>query len=67
MSGAVSDPDRYVRENKDTLVRIIKHGDDEFVRGLALAAIVRYGDEPLLHDIEHAIDRAKQDLGESVQ
>ncbi|OLZ42002.1 hypothetical protein A6E15_13890 [Natrinema saccharevitans] len=66
MSEADSDPDQYVQENKDTLVRIIKHGDDKFVRGLALAAIIRYGDEPLLHDIEHEIDRAKQDMEERV-
>lgn len=65
MTQNTSNPDRYVRDNKETLVRIIKHGDDEFVRGLALAAIIRYGDEPLLQDVEHEINRAKQDLGVS--
>jgi hypothetical protein len=62
MTGDSSNPDRYVRKNKDTLVDIIKHGDDEFVRALALAAVIRYGDEPLINDIEHEIDRAKQEL-----
>lgn len=60
MSEEAPDPDRYVHDNKDTLVRIIKHGDDEFVRALALAALIRYGDDPLLHDVEHEIERAKQ-------
>lgn len=62
MIGDVSDPERYVQENKDTLVRIIKHGDDEFVRALALAAILRFGDEPAIHDIEHEIEQAKREM-----
>lgn len=55
------DPDEYVRENRDTLVEIIKHGTDPFVRSLALAALVEFGDEPDLervrHELEHAADR----------
>lgn len=58
-----SDPDRYVRENRETLIRIIKHGDDQFVRALALSALVRYGDEPLLSDVEHEIEQAKNEIG----
>lgn len=51
-----TDPDDYVREHKETLVRIIKHGDDLFVRSLALAFLVEHGDDPQLHEIRSQID-----------
>lgn len=50
------DPDSYVTQNKDELVRIIKHSQNEFPRALALAALVEYGDasspDKLLREIE---------------
>lgn len=52
------DPDQYVSENKDSLRRIIKHGDDEFVRALALAALVEYGDDPDVQQLQQEIDHA---------
>lgn len=54
------DPDGYVRENRETLVKIIKHGNDDFVRALALAAIVEYGGEPELEKVRHELDRADE-------
>jgi len=61
MTGA-TDPEEYVEENRETLVRILKHGDDEFVRALALSALIRYGDAPTLSDVEHEIEQAKQEM-----
>lgn len=52
------DPDDYVREHRDTLVDIIKHGTDPFVRALALAALVEYGDDPDLERVRYELDRA---------
>jgi len=40
------DPDQYVRENRETLVEVIKHANDDFVRALYLAALIEFGDEP---------------------
>jgi hypothetical protein len=37
------DLDEFVQENQEILVKIIKHSDDEFVRGLALSALIEYG------------------------
>ncbi|NLV10256.1 MULTISPECIES: hypothetical protein [Halomicrobium] len=62
MTAKSADGDQFVQENKDTLVRILKHGDDEFVRALALSALVRYGNEPMLHDVESEIERAKEEV-----
>ncbi|WP_136688745.1 hypothetical protein [Halorhabdus amylolytica] len=62
MTAKSTDGDQFVQENKDTLVRILKHGDDEFVRALALSALVRYGSEPTLHDVESEIERAKEEV-----
>jgi hypothetical protein len=52
------DPHRYVSENKDSLTRIIKHGNDEFVRALALAALVEYGSDPDLEELQREINHA---------
>jgi hypothetical protein len=54
------DPDQYVRENRATLVEIIKHGNDEFVRALALAALVEFGGQPELEKVRHELDRAAE-------
>jgi hypothetical protein len=51
-------PDEYVRRNRETLVEVIKHGTDPFVRALALAALVEYGEEPDLERVRHQLDRA---------
>jgi len=60
MTGESPDPDEYVRENRETLVRVIKHGDDGFVRAMAMAALVRYGDEPAIHDVEHELEQVRE-------
>lgn len=57
MSTTETDPDRYVRENRDTLVEVIKHGNDDFVRALALAAIVEYGGDPEREQLRRELDR----------
>lgn len=54
------DPDQYIRENRETLVEIIKHGNDEFVRALALAALVEFGGQPELEKVRHELDRAAE-------
>lgn len=54
------DPDEYVRNNSDTLVRIIKHGNDDFVRSLALAALVKYGDDPDIEKVRRELEKAAE-------
>ena len=51
-------PDEFVSENRETLVRIVKHGDDEFVRALAIKALVNYGREPEAEDAVRELRRA---------
>ena len=53
-----SSPDEYVQENQDTLVKIIKHGTDDFVRAFAIAALVEYGEEPDIEHVRRELDRA---------
>lgn len=55
------DPDQFVGNNRETLVRIVKHGDDRFVRALAMNALVLYGSNPDLEDVEREIQRAKEE------
>lgn len=57
-----TDPETYVRENKETLQKIIRHGDDKFVRSLCLAALIRYGDEPDLEDLQTELERAQEEM-----
>ena len=54
------DPDEYVRNNRKALVRIIKHGNDDFVRALALAAIVEYGGDPDIEKVQRELERAAE-------
>lgn len=52
-----SDPEQYVRDNRETLLRVIRHGDDEFTRGLAIAALVKYGPDPSLESVKRDLER----------
>lgn len=58
-----SDPNQYVRENKETLVEVIKHGDDGFIRALAMAALVEYGGEPEVEQVRRELDRIVEQEG----
>lgn len=60
------DPTEYVRENQDLLVRLLKHGDDEFVRALALAALVKYGTDPELEAVQRELEAAQDKEGEGM-
>jgi hypothetical protein len=51
------DLDQYVRENRETLSDIIKHGDDDFVRALALSAFVEYGGTPEREELKRDIEK----------
>ena len=51
-------PDSYVEENRDELRDIIMHGTDDFVRALALAALVEFGDDPDLQKVKREVDQA---------
>lgn len=57
-----TDGNEFVADNREKLVRILRHGDDEFVRAAALAALVRYGDEPALNTVQSELDRAQETL-----
>lgn len=50
------DPKKYVRENEDELIYIIKHSSDEFCRSLALAAILEYGPNPSIEAVKTELD-----------
>lgn len=56
-SDLINDPETYVREHRETLVEIIKHGDDKFVRALCLAALVKYGTDPDVAQLQQEITR----------
>lgn len=60
------DPDSFVDENREVLVRILKQSDDEFVRALALAALTEFGREPDLEDVEREFRQARDGNGGAV-
>lgn len=53
------DPDTFVSDNREMLIRILKHTDDVFVRALALATLVEYGSEPVMEDVERELRKAR--------
>ena len=57
------DPEMYVRKHRETLVEIIKHGNDEFVRALALAALVEFGDDPDIEAVQRDLARLTEQEG----
>lgn len=52
-----TDPETYVKENREQLVEILKHGNDEFVRALILAALIEFGDDPDIEAVRQELDR----------
>ncbi|WP_181685972.1 hypothetical protein [Halorhabdus salina] len=67
MHGYDGDPEQFVQHNQETFIRILKHSDDEFIRGLVLSALIEYGSEPLLDDVERALRRARETNGGVVE
>ena len=65
LEGATSrgdiDPREYVEENNGQLAYVIKHSNDQFVRGLCLAALVKYGDEETeIEDIKKELEQLRE-------
>jgi hypothetical protein len=52
-------PNEYVRENKEQLERLIKHSNNDFVRALAIAAFVEYGEDASVESITKDLERLK--------
>lgn len=53
-------PSEYVQENEQQLERLIKHSNNDFVRALAIAAFVEYGDDASIESITHDLERIKE-------
>lgn len=53
----INDPEQWVRENRDSLLRVIRHGDDSFTRALAVSVLMEYGPDP---SMDQVIDDIKQ-------
>lgn len=53
-------PGEYVRENKQQLERLIKHSNNDFVRALAIAAFVEYGEDASAESITEDLERIKE-------
>ena len=63
MSSHSSDPERYVSENQEILTEIIKHSSNKFVRALAIAAIIEYGDEPTVEQLIDELEAIRESQG----
>lgn len=57
---APDDPETYVRNNRDRLLRVIRHGDDHFTQGLAIAALIEYGPDPSMEQVIEDIRRMEE-------
>lgn len=56
-----TDPQEYVNQNAEVLTRILKHSSNTFVRALALAALVEYGDNPTVESVVEDLERLRVD------
>lgn len=56
-------PEEFVSQERDTLVKIVRHGDDTYVRALAICALVEWGDDPSLETVKQELDAARTVMG----
>jgi hypothetical protein len=56
-------PERYVKENQETLIEVIKHSSDKFIRALAIAALIEYGDDPSAEQLLDEIESIRENDG----
>ncbi|MFD1512487.1 hypothetical protein [Halomarina rubra] len=61
---STTNPERYVRENREKLVRVLRHGSDEFARACAWTLLDEYCDDVAFEQIEEELRRIK--AGEAV-
>lgn len=54
------DPDRYVNENEEQLTRLLKHSNNVFVRSLALAALIEFGDDATVDTVEEDLEKFRE-------
>lgn len=52
---------KYVQENREELAYVLKHGQDETVRGLALAILMRGSDERDRELVKREIDQLERE------
>jgi len=57
---SVEDPETQVQENREVIIEIIKHGGDQYIRALCLAALVKYGDDPDINRLKEEVSRLDQ-------
>ena len=60
MKDIIDNPEEYVRENRDTLRRVLRHSDDQMARAWAWALLDRYGETPDLHDLKREFEAAEE-------
>ncbi|MFH5800441.1 hypothetical protein [Haladaptatus sp. CMAA 1911] len=57
------DARRWLKENQDTLVSILRHCDDEFARACALTALMHCGSDPDIEQVKHELELAQEVMG----
>jgi HEAT repeat protein len=55
-----SDPTRYVQENEEQLTRLLKHSNNDFVRSLALAALIEFGDDATVDTVTEDLEKLRE-------
>ncbi|MHC3439518.1 hypothetical protein ACYJ1Y_15860 [Natrialbaceae archaeon A-gly3] len=54
------DPERYVQHNRDRLLEVLKHGDNEFTRAFVWAILDEYSDDVTLEELQLELDRLQR-------
>lgn len=60
-----AEAEAYVREHNEALIELVKFSNDKFLRALALAAIVEFGDEPTVESLRREVDKIDNFRGDS--
>lgn len=64
MTDITENPERYVRENRDRLRRVLRHSNDQMARAWAWALLDKYGEEPEIHDLKREFEAAEKEVAD---
>jgi len=56
----IDDPETFVRQNKEMLVRILRHSDNSYARACAWAILDAGTDDPEIEQLENELQQLKE-------
>lgn len=59
------DPETFVAENREQVVKVIRHSSDPFIRACAWTLLDRYSDDPDLEELHEELEEISKKRGKA--